>query len=288
MRLRTNLEIYWDSLAIADDVPSAAIRTTRIPAARADFRYRGFSKTNFAKRDVPEWPDYNEIANIVPRWRDLVGYYTRFGDVRELVREVDDRYVIMNAGDELQLASHRSSLPVAGRCRERQLQLVARVHDHVAIVDLAQELPHVAEPRVVADQIAPARRTLAISLVDRNLRRSRGKVGLREPAIPQLRARRLQCGSSGSAVARAHRRPPPASPSRSRDWCAAAAGARARRPARTGQVDQDRLVLAGREAEVRRHDDPAARPILRLEREAAAAGRCCPWPIATLMLLSVG
>jgi Tfp pilus assembly protein PilF len=104
VRLRTNLEIYWDWLAIADDVPDAAIRTTRIPAARADLRYRGFSKTDFAKRDVPEWPDYNEIANIVPRWRDLVGYYTRFGDVRELVREVDDRYVIMNAGDELQLA----------------------------------------------------------------------------------------------------------------------------------------------------------------------------------------
>ena len=41
---------------------------------------------------------------MAPRWRDLVGYYTRFGDVRELLRGVDDRYVIMNAGDELRLA----------------------------------------------------------------------------------------------------------------------------------------------------------------------------------------
>jgi hypothetical protein len=27
---------------------------------------------------------------VTPRWRDLVGYYTRFGDVRELVAGVDD------------------------------------------------------------------------------------------------------------------------------------------------------------------------------------------------------
>ena len=53
---------------------------------------------------MPETPRYNELANVGQRWRDLVGYYTRFGDVRELLRAVDDRYVIMNAGDELRLS----------------------------------------------------------------------------------------------------------------------------------------------------------------------------------------
>ena len=43
------------------------------------------------------------LAGTAPRWRDLEGYYTRFGDVRELLASVDDRYVIMNAGDELRL-----------------------------------------------------------------------------------------------------------------------------------------------------------------------------------------
>jgi len=38
-----------------------------------------------------------------PCWRDLEGYYTRYGDVGELLESVDDRYVIMNAGDELRL-----------------------------------------------------------------------------------------------------------------------------------------------------------------------------------------
>ncbi len=36
-------------------------------------------------------------------WRDLIGYCTRYGDVRELLEKIDDRYVIMNAGDEMAL-----------------------------------------------------------------------------------------------------------------------------------------------------------------------------------------
>jgi hypothetical protein len=46
-------------------------------------------------------PQYQALEGTAPRWRDLIGYYTRFGDVRELLQGVDDRYVMMNAGDEL-------------------------------------------------------------------------------------------------------------------------------------------------------------------------------------------
>ena len=52
------------------------------------------------------------------RWRDLVGYYTRFGDVRELLAGVDDRYVIMNAGDELRLRVSGPPPPAAGWARD--------------------------------------------------------------------------------------------------------------------------------------------------------------------------
>jgi len=103
IRLRTNLEVYWDQLALADDVPrvagGAAARTVKIAAQSAELRFRGFSKTDHARRDMPETPRYDEVANVAQRWRDLIGYYTKFGDVRELVSAVDDRYVIMNAGD---------------------------------------------------------------------------------------------------------------------------------------------------------------------------------------------
>ncbi len=119
IRLRTNLEVYWDRLALADEAPDAARATqTRVRAASAELRYRGFSQTDHARRDVPETPRYDALANVTERWRDLVGYYTRFGDVRELLSAVDDRYVIMNAGDELRLSFPAPPPPGRGFARD--------------------------------------------------------------------------------------------------------------------------------------------------------------------------
>ena len=117
VRLRTNLEIYWDSLAVADEITDVSVCPWRIRPQSAELRYRGFSKTDYA-RDAPETPRYSEVANVGQRWRDLVGYYTRFGDVRELLSAVDDRYVIMNAGDELRLSFPAAEPPKAGWTRD--------------------------------------------------------------------------------------------------------------------------------------------------------------------------
>jgi Tfp pilus assembly protein PilF len=118
VRLRTNLEIYWDSLAVADAAASDTIQTTRVQAAGADLRYRGFSKTEFSKRDAPETPSYGALANVGQRWRDLIGYYTRYGDVAELLTSVDDRYVIMNAGDEIRLTFSEPVAPKPPKAAE--------------------------------------------------------------------------------------------------------------------------------------------------------------------------
>ena len=86
LRLRTNLEIYWDCLRWptrgerADGRPGIAPRPRRSCAIAA-------SRRPTANATFPEVPRYGEIANIAPRWRDLIGYYTRFGDVRELLRD---------------------------------------------------------------------------------------------------------------------------------------------------------------------------------------------------------
>lgn len=102
LRLRTNMEIYWDALAWAPALPKTELKSQRLHPHTAALRYRGFSVVQAADRSSPEIPEYH-LAGTAPRWRDLIGYYTRFGDVRELLQVVDDRYVIMNAGDELVL-----------------------------------------------------------------------------------------------------------------------------------------------------------------------------------------
>jgi hypothetical protein len=83
----------------------------------AELRYRGFSPTEQKDASTPERPRY-EIAGTMPRWLDLEGYHTRFGDVRELLLAVDDRYVIMNAGDELLLRFPEAPPPDAGAVRD--------------------------------------------------------------------------------------------------------------------------------------------------------------------------
>jgi hypothetical protein len=84
----------------------------------AELRYRGFSSIQQADRSSPELPDYNELAGTSQQWLDLVGFYTRFGDVRELLKRVDDRYIIMNAGDEIALRFPAPPPPPAGWARD--------------------------------------------------------------------------------------------------------------------------------------------------------------------------
>ena len=100
-------------------VEHADARRARAGGDRADLRYRGFSQDRPRERTAAgDSASTTTIANVSQRWRDLVGYYTRFGDVRELLAAVDDRYVIMNAGDELRLSFPAPAPPPAGWTRD--------------------------------------------------------------------------------------------------------------------------------------------------------------------------
>jgi len=118
VRLRTNMEIYWDQLAVATALPRTPLRTRVLRPQAAELRYRGFSAVHQEARSSPELPDYQEVARTGQQWLDLAGFYTRFGDVRELLRQVDDRYVIMNAGDEIRLRFPAPPPPPPGWTRD--------------------------------------------------------------------------------------------------------------------------------------------------------------------------
>jgi Tfp pilus assembly protein PilF len=118
LRLRTNLEVYWDSIEWAQGLPDARFKVTRLDPSLADLHYRGYSVVNQANASSPELPNYNRISASRQIWRDLEGYYTRYGDVRELLAGIDDRYVIMNAGDEITLHFAEQPPPPAGWVRD--------------------------------------------------------------------------------------------------------------------------------------------------------------------------
>jgi hypothetical protein len=67
---------------------------------------------------APEVPDYYDILGSKQRWRDLIGYYTRFGNVDELLNKIDDRYVIVASGDELSMRFKEQPPPQQGWLRD--------------------------------------------------------------------------------------------------------------------------------------------------------------------------
>jgi Flp pilus assembly protein TadD len=118
LRLRTNMEIYWDALATARGLDAKLARIHDVTPESAELRYRGVLEMTQANASSPELPNYAKVIARRQYWRDLIGYYTRFGDVRELVAKVDDRYVIMNAGDELALRFRAPPAPPDGWKRD--------------------------------------------------------------------------------------------------------------------------------------------------------------------------
>jgi hypothetical protein len=116
-RLRTNMEIYWDALRYAKGLGASAARQQRLAPEVAELRYRGISLMTQADDSSPELPQYERVSKS-QCWRDLIGYYTRYGDVRELLAKADDRYVIMNAGDEIALTFRAPDGPPPGWRRD--------------------------------------------------------------------------------------------------------------------------------------------------------------------------
>jgi tetratricopeptide (TPR) repeat protein len=118
VRIRTNLEIYWDHLEWARGLPDAPVKMLRLAPASVDLHYRGYSVINRPDAGAPEVPDYNRLLSTKQIWRDLEGYYTRHGEVGELVREIDDRYVIVASGDEMSLKFPEQPAPPQGWVRD--------------------------------------------------------------------------------------------------------------------------------------------------------------------------
>ncbi|MFO0966383.1 MAG: CRTAC1 family protein [Gemmataceae bacterium] len=117
-RLRTTMEIFWDFLGTARELDPKLARLQRPTPAAAELRYRGILEMTRKDASSPELPNYDKVNVAGQPWRDLTGFYTRFGDVRELVAKVDDRYVIMNAGDEIAFRFPAPASPPSGWKRD--------------------------------------------------------------------------------------------------------------------------------------------------------------------------
>ena len=149
VRIRTNLEIYWDHLEWAVGRPDAAVKTVQLTPSSVDLHFRGYSVVNKPESGgAPEVPDYYKLFSTKQSWRDLEGYYTRFGEVSELLQQIDDRYVIVAAGDEMSFRFPELPSPPAGWIRDFILMGDGWIKDgdyNSTFSRTVQPLPHHAQ-----------------------------------------------------------------------------------------------------------------------------------------------
>jgi tetratricopeptide (TPR) repeat protein len=110
VRIRTNLAIYWDRIVYTVDDPPVPTRLTAAPLVSAELTFRGFSRMTREHAEAPHLFVHDDVSTE-PRWADMAGRYTRFGDVRPLLTDADDRYVVMKGGDAVRLVFDASPLP---------------------------------------------------------------------------------------------------------------------------------------------------------------------------------
>jgi tetratricopeptide (TPR) repeat protein len=149
VRIRTNLEIYWDHLEWAVGLPDAPVKMVRLAPSTVDLHYRGYSVVNGPEFGAaPEVPDYYRLFSTKQAWRDLEGYYTRFGEVSELLQAIDDRYVIVASGDEMSFRFPELPPPAAGFVRDFILMGDGWIKDgdyNSTFSKTVQPLPHHAQ-----------------------------------------------------------------------------------------------------------------------------------------------
>ena len=111
VRIRTNMQIYWDQAFVATDAESSPTKVTTLPLVSADVHFRGISQMyRKGGRFGPQWFDYAKVIKD-PVWRPIAGAYTRYGDVLPLLREPDDMYIVMAPGDETTLRFDATAAP---------------------------------------------------------------------------------------------------------------------------------------------------------------------------------
>ncbi len=130
VRLRTTMRLYWDAVTYtvggtfvggavpagdwqedhgvpragalelrAADGSMVPLRVEVLAPLAADLRPRGFSALSRTPEGYEVF-DYQTVLQEAP-WEQHRGFYTRFGEVGELLQSADDRYILLGAGDEV-------------------------------------------------------------------------------------------------------------------------------------------------------------------------------------------
>lgn len=111
LRIVTNLCVYWDEAFLGEETAAPEVEQREAALLTADLSFRGFSESRIdALRKQPDTYVYGSVSPT-SFWNPTPGFYTRYGDVRELATGIDDKLIIMGSGDELKLRFLAGAFP---------------------------------------------------------------------------------------------------------------------------------------------------------------------------------
>src|SRR5712691_1654200 len=105
-----NPKIYWDAIRI-DQTPDAPdVRVAQVPLAKAALDFVGYPREIRLKPASDTIYSYSQRSMTGPYAR-AAGNYTRYGDVFDLLRDSDDRFVVFGSGEGLKLDFDPRQIP---------------------------------------------------------------------------------------------------------------------------------------------------------------------------------
>jgi Flp pilus assembly protein TadD len=110
IRISTNLKIYWDRIRVDNSPEDLQFIQTEVPLAKANLAFRGYPRVVEGNPRNDLTYVYEDVSATGPYSRQI-GNYTRYGDVSELVRKSDEKYVIFGSGDEVAVDFDSTHLP---------------------------------------------------------------------------------------------------------------------------------------------------------------------------------
>lgn len=112
VRIVSTLLVHWDRIWVDPNPLLDGFAVQHYPYVSADLRYGGYARCYDLAPDGPHWFDYNVLTSN-ERWDYHCGSFTRYGDVTPLLTAFDDRYIIMQHGDEaaVRFQAPRSETP---------------------------------------------------------------------------------------------------------------------------------------------------------------------------------
>ena len=110
IRIVNNLKVYWDAIRIDQTPDAREVRVAQVPLAEAALDFVGYPRETRLKPASDTIYSYTRRSMTGPYAR-AAGNYTRYGDVYDLLRASDDRFVVFGSGEGLKLEFDPRQLP---------------------------------------------------------------------------------------------------------------------------------------------------------------------------------